>query len=69
MYMTVYDLSPDQLDELKSAYFWSDDTQETIYGGDGLPVLFPGDIPDDVIYREYDGTLFVNDDFACSAGQ
>lgn len=69
MYMTVYDLSQDQLDELKSAYFWSDDTQETIYCGDGLPVLFPGDIPDDVIYREYDGILFVNDDFSCTAGQ
>lgn len=67
MYMSVYDLSREQLDELKAAYFWNPDTQETIYGGDGLPVLFPGDIPDDVIFREYDGSSVVPDDFFCTA--
>ena len=62
--MTVYELNRDQLDQLKSAYFWSDDTQDVIFGGDGLPILFPGDVPDDVIFREYADVYFVPDDFA-----
>lgn len=64
--MTVYELSRDQLDELKSAYFWDENTGP-VYDADGLPALFPGDIPDKTIYHIFAYTYFVNDDFFCTA--
>lgn len=70
--MTVYELSRDQLDELKSNYFWSDDFPGCNYPhwltGELVPVLFPGDIPDEVIFERFHDTQFVNDDFTCTAG-
>ena len=66
--MSVYELSRDQLDELKSNYFWGD-SYTSVNNAAGLPCLFPGDIPDAVIFREYDGICFVPDDFFCTAGQ
>lgn len=64
--MTVRELSREQLAELKSNYFWSDDYNPKIVTESGLPVLFPGDIPDKIIFAIYDGTDFVNDDFFCT---
>ena len=61
--MTVYELAQEQLDELKSAYFWSEDTQEAL---EGSGIDFPEDIPDEVIFREYEDIYFVNDDFFCT---
>jgi len=60
---TVRDLNRDQLDELKSAYFWDPDTQDI------LPeeVVYPEQIPDEVIFDYYDGVMFVDDDFSVSA--
>lgn len=70
MYKSVYELSRDQLEELKSAYFWSEDTADIPkFNNLGLPALFPGDIPDSVIYDYYGGISFVDDDFSCTAGQ
>ena len=67
--MTVYELSRDQIDELKSHYFWGEDTADIPkYNSIGEPALFSGDIPDAVIYEYYAGIEFVNDDFTCSAG-
>lgn len=67
--MDVKELSRDQLDELKEAYFWGEDTLEIPkYNALGLPALFPGDIPDAVIFDYYTGIYFVNDDFCCTAG-
>ena len=70
--MTVYGLNREQLDELKAAYFWGDNYKGCFYPhfltGELVPVLFPGDIPDSVIYEEYGGVAFVNDDFSCSMG-
>lgn len=62
--MNVHELNRDQLDELKAAYFWGDDYDPTTTNAEGLPVLFPGDIPDRVIYRVFAGIDFVPDDFA-----
>lgn len=59
--MTVHELSREQLDELKAAYFWSDE-----YKGCFYPHFLTGDIPDSVIFEEYSGITFVNDDFCCS---
>lgn len=67
--MDVRELNRDQLNELKSAYFWGEDTLEIPkYNALGLPALFPGDIPDAVIFDYYAGIYFVNDDFSCTAG-
>ena len=71
--MLVHELSRDQLNELKSNYFWSDECLGCMYPhwltGELVPVLFPGDIPDEVIFTKYAGVSFVNDDFACTAGK
>ena len=64
--MTVKELNRDQINELKWAYFYSDDYDEKITNAAGLPVLFAGDIPDKIIFAIYDGVYFVNDDFSCS---
>lgn len=65
--MTVKELNRDQIDELKWMYFYSDEYDEKITNGAGLPCLFAGDIPDAVIFAVYAGIDFVNDDFASSA--
>ncbi len=68
--MNVHELSRDQLDELKENYFWSDETAHIPkFDSLGRPALFPGDIPDAVIYDYYAGICFVNDDFCCTAGR
>ena len=69
MYKSVYELSRDQFDELKSNYFWGEDTADIPkYNSIGLPALFPGDIPDDVICKYYSGISFVDDDFSSAPG-
>ena len=62
--MTVRELNRDQLDQLKWAYYYSDDYDPKIVGGNGLPILFAGDIPDRIIFEVYDGIHFVEDDFS-----
>ena len=60
--MTVFDLTREQLDELKEAYFYAEET------ADILPdyITSPTDIPDDIILEHYNGISFVPDDFWCS---
>jgi len=68
--MTVHELNRDQLDELKNNYFWGEETINIPkYNSIGLPTLFPGDIPDSVIYDYYAGIDFVDDDFFCTCGE
>lgn len=60
IYKTVYDLSADELSELKSNYFWElEDQGENEFE-------WPDDIPDNVIYAHYDDINFVDDDFFCN---
>ncbi len=67
--MTVKELNRDQLDELKEAYFWGEETADIPkFNHLGLPALFAGDIPDNVIFEYFAGIHFVNDDFFCTAG-
>ena len=48
--MTTRELNRDQLDELKNAYFWGEDTAHIPkFDHLGQPALFAGDIPDSVI--------------------
>ena len=64
--MTVHELNRDQLVELKQNYLthWA-------YGNDPLDynVLMDADelIPDETIFEAYEGTIFTEDDFFCSA--
>jgi hypothetical protein len=79
--MTVYDLTRDQLDELKESLFYQflDDDDEQPFAiidpilkkiaPDLLNADFPDEIPDNVIFQVYDGINFVNDDFFCTFGK
>lgn len=61
MYKTVYDLTRDELYELKAVYY--DALQ---YTDDAERFLYYDEIPDDVIFSHYDGVAFVDDDFFCN---
>lgn len=63
MYLTVYDLSADQMEELKSSFFWQDETQDILEND----FTSPDQIPDEIIFGHYDGMIFSEDDFCCSA--
>lgn len=65
MLLMVQDLNREQLDELKTAYFWQDETQDILPDD----ITFPEQIPDDIILEHYDGVCFEPDDFCCTAGQ
>ena len=64
MYRTVYDLTAEELDELRSNMFWSDDMDEDILGD----IDCYSDIPDSAVFAHYDGISFVEDDFFCNTG-
>lgn len=60
---TVYDLTREQLEELKNSFFWQDETQDILEGA----YTSPEEIPDIIIFEHYDGICFVDDDFFCTA--
>lgn len=62
MCKTVYDLSRDELDELKTNFFWQDETQDILEGD----YTSPEQIPDEIIFKHYDGICFVDEDFLCN---
>jgi hypothetical protein len=62
MYRTVYDLTREELDELKDALFWSDETDEEILEG----IDYSWQIPDEAVLRHFDGISFVDEDFFCN---
>ena len=64
--MDVKELSKDQLEELRFAYFYTYDSDNHYFG-----MEFPDgyqSIPDKIIFDYYEGIYFVNDDFSCTAG-
>lgn len=63
MVKMVQDLTREQLEELKSAFFWDDETQDILEG----IYLSPDEIPDHIIFDHYTGVCFVPDDFFCTA--
>ena len=67
--LTVYDLNPDQMLELKQAYLTQmfDETEERSPSWDEL-ARADEIVDDSLIFDAYAGTLFSNDDFVCSAG-
>ena len=58
--LMVQDLTREQLDSLKFAFFWQDETQDIIDGEFSSPY----EIPDEIIFEHYDGIWFSEDDFA-----
>lgn len=57
--MNVNELSQEQLNELKSTYFYD---VKNDYN-------YAEEIPNEVIFDYYSGISFVNDDFACTVTQ
>ena len=73
--MTVYDLDLEQLQELKQNYLCqlaeSGEFAEIVGRDYDAPsyddLALAGEIvPDDVIFRNYEGVYFTDDDFVCS---
>ena len=69
--MTVHELTKSQLDELKNNLFWNLDGEQH-YGDltDEEKILIlnashPNDIPDELVFKNYDGIHFVEEDFFC----
>ena len=62
--MNVKELSRDQLEELKEAFFYENWNKPVT-----LNYTYPAEIPDEIIFNEYAGNYFVNDDFFCTAGK
>ena len=62
MYKMVQDLSRAELNELKSSFFYQDETQNINEG----TFSTPEDIPDKIIFEHYDGVCFVEEDFFCN---
>lgn len=58
----VQDLSRDELNELKSSFFYQDETQNINEGTFSTPEK----IPDEIIFEHYDGVCFVEEDFFCN---
>ena len=58
-YMSVYELSKEQLEELKNSYFYTVDNSYD----------YPSETPDSVVQEYYKDICFVNDDFFCTAGK
>lgn len=60
---TVYELSREELDELKEAYIIQlNEDGGTSYG----ELLAAHEMPDDIILEHYAGIGFVDDDFFCN---
>lgn len=57
--MTVYELNREQLNQLKTAYFWGDETQDSIPDN----IISPDQIPDDIIFHHYADIYFESEDF------
>lgn len=64
MYMNVWELSRDQISELKFGYYY-----DILEESDAEKYATWDDIPDQIIFEHYKHTIFVNDDFGCTAGE
>lgn len=67
--LTVYDLNPDQMLELKQAYLTQmfDETEERSPSWDEL-ARADEIVDDSLIFDAYANTVFSSEDFMCSAG-
>lgn len=65
--MTVRELNRDQLNELKEAFVTmeAENNEESVGYGDLIEAH--DRISDEEVFEYFDGTIFSNDDFLCSA--
>ena len=73
--MDVTELTRDQLAELKQSYLIELDDEGTLKEIADMDCVSWGDlanadeiVPDYVVFHHYDGVLFSEDDFSCTAG-
>jgi len=72
--MTTYELTTDQMNELKINYMmeladagiFADILGKSYDYPSWGDIAFP-DVPDDMIHKRYEGVAFTEDDFFCSA--
>lgn len=68
--MTVRELNKAQLEELKNNLFWNLDGEQFVDLTDEemssvLNATHPNEIPDELVFKNYDGIHFVEEDFFC----
>ena len=67
-YMTVSELSFEQMEELKQNYLINHLLEVEDRSASYEEIASAAEIvPDNIIFDIYDGTIFCNDDFACTA--
>ena len=67
MYFPVTDCTSAELAELKEAYYWMlVDFGETDVLPKDINPFTTNLIPNDIIFREYEGYAFVDEDFFCN---
>jgi len=59
--MELYELTLDQLEELRDTLYWQWLDESKIYAD--------YEVTDQEVYDEFSGVSFVNDDFFCTAGK
>jgi hypothetical protein len=62
-YRTVYDLTPEELDELRATYW---DQLEEVDDDVIEEATDYEDVTDEMLFNHYDGISFVRDDFFCN---
>jgi len=60
-YRTVQELNFSELEQLRWDYFYGDDTR-----GKASKYDSPYQIPDEVIFKHFEGISFVKEDFSCN---
>lgn len=61
MYKTIYELTTEQLDELRDNLYWGR-TDDCLWAT-------PSDVTDAILFKTYKDTSFTDDDFFCTAGK
>ena len=63
--MTVRELNGDQLDELKVRLFYDYDEMDIEDSDKQIiaPLQYPSQVPDEIVYKYFDGIDFVEEDF------
>ena len=65
-YRTVHDLTPEELDELRAAYYEQlKETDDEVIED----VSSYEEVTDEMLFNHYDGVMFVRDDFFCNTAE
>lgn len=69
--MTVYELTEEELAELKGSMYWAFANEDSMWYDPNAEKLVedidhPNQIPNEMIYEYFDGIDFVEEDFFCN---